>query len=100
MVRARKFSTVLGTVLHVSKDQVRSGLLYSLSVKTHHDAAEGLVAVLNVKVDLVRNDRALGGARGRREEQRDRHKERGQQRDEGEARHGEVDKVDLTGIVL
>lgn len=49
---ARKFSTVLGTVLCVSSSQTDVSDS-SLSVKTHDDSSEGFTSMFDIKVDLL-----------------------------------------------
>lgn len=57
------------------RTEVLGSLGHSLAVKTHDDSTEGLTTMFNVKVDLVGDDRALGGVNARGEDEAYGHEE-------------------------
>lgn len=69
--------------------EVLSGLGDSLSIQTHDNSAQLLVAVLNVKVDLVGDLGALGSLGRLDEEEQSHHQQDGGGKEPPEAQHGE-----------
>lgn len=67
--------------------EVFSGLGDGLAIETHNDAAEGLVALLNVEVDLVGDLGALGCLGGLRKEQHRAEEQRGGEEESPQAEH-------------